>query len=511
MLKKLIALLSALLLSLFADAFAHPGALFKIKSTGTSLGQAISINLCLNVKGQRPLSCQRYVIRTTQLELWTTAPNHTYQYAGIKINTPGYYYTPLGGIRKNLAHSGLGASRGYTYIGQVSNRASTKGKVTPTKIGSFTVGGTLSGLSGGTVSLVNNSTNALSLTANQSFTFSTALANGSRYDVSVRSQPVGQTCGVKNGTGIIHGANVSNVSVSCLPNTTLTVASSAIIPVNGAPGPLQVTNMGTYTAYKVHALLPDNWKGVVQDSSDCAVIGPNGGTCTLTFTSNKPYVAQQNIVVSGDNIDLPPKTTLAFSMFDYLVWAVSGVSPNAQALVLATNNATTNLGVLWDSSAACTGMPQNCAPTTATSLYDGSYLNSSGNTYQIITELGTQAATNFNAASLCYTISSDNSGSGLVLGTWFLPSICQLGSYNPNVGGMDAGCLPNTPSIQSNLFDLGFVQEMVIFTPYWSSTDNLLSPNTAWYQGFNGLGDNSQFIGLKQFNLAVRCVRAFTY
>ena len=44
--------------------------------------------LCLNGKG--PLSCQNYNVDALNLKITSTIPNHTYNYAGIKINTPGY-------------------------------------------------------------------------------------------------------------------------------------------------------------------------------------------------------------------------------------------------------------------------------------------------------------------------------------------------------------------------------------------------------------------------------------
>jgi hypothetical protein len=78
----------------------------------------------------------------------------------------------------------------------------------------FTVGGTVSGLSG-TVMLQNNGGNDLTVSANGTFTFSTALQNAAAYSVAVLTQPSGQTCTVANGTGTIAAANVTNVGVSC--------------------------------------------------------------------------------------------------------------------------------------------------------------------------------------------------------------------------------------------------------------------------------------------------------
>ena len=80
--------------------------------------------------------------------------------------------------------------------------------------GSYTVGGTASGLSG-TVVLEDNGADDLSLSANGPFTFNTALTTGSPYNVTVKTNPTGQTCAVTNGSGTIASANVTNVTVTC--------------------------------------------------------------------------------------------------------------------------------------------------------------------------------------------------------------------------------------------------------------------------------------------------------
>lgn len=88
---------------------------------------------------------------------------------------------------------------------------------------SFTVGGTVSGLdSGKTVVLQDNGGDNLTITANGTFTFATALVNGTAYNVTVLTQPTGQTCAASSNTGTIAGANVTNVSVVCSTSTTTT-------------------------------------------------------------------------------------------------------------------------------------------------------------------------------------------------------------------------------------------------------------------------------------------------
>ena len=85
----------------------------------------------------------------------------------------------------------------------------------PAPVGPFTVGGTISGLSGAGLVLQNNSGDDLSIAANATaFTFAAAVANGTPYSVSVRTPPAGQTCTVQNGSGTA-AANVATVAISC--------------------------------------------------------------------------------------------------------------------------------------------------------------------------------------------------------------------------------------------------------------------------------------------------------
>ena len=81
---------------------------------------------------------------------------------------------------------------------------------------SYTVGGTLTGLAAKeSVTLVNNGSDALTLSNSGSFTFSQPLTQGGNYSVAVSLQPVGQKCVVSNGNGSGASANVATVQVTC--------------------------------------------------------------------------------------------------------------------------------------------------------------------------------------------------------------------------------------------------------------------------------------------------------
>ncbi len=97
---------------------------------------------------------------------------------------------------------------------------------------SYTVGGAVSGLTGTGLVLEDNGGDSLTITANGSFTFSTKVASGSKYAITVETQPSNpaQNCVVTNGSGTVSGANVTNASVTC---TDVTANSNIAVIVTG--------------------------------------------------------------------------------------------------------------------------------------------------------------------------------------------------------------------------------------------------------------------------------------
>jgi alpha-tubulin suppressor-like RCC1 family protein len=90
----------------------------------------------------------------------------------------------------------------------------------------FTVGGTLTGLSG-TVVLQNNGTNDLAVTSATTFTFTNPVAQGGAYSVTVKTHPDHQACTVSNGAGTNVQANVNTVQVTCTAFDIRDVSTSA--------------------------------------------------------------------------------------------------------------------------------------------------------------------------------------------------------------------------------------------------------------------------------------------
>lgn len=149
------------------------------------------------------------------------------------------------------------------------------------------VGGTVTGLSGGTtVTLVNNGTDALSVPVNGTFTFNTKISAGSSYNVAVQANPTGEICTVENGTGTISSTTgaVTNVAVKCVANlanyyqVTVSVAGLAtgatVTLLEDAADSMTVSANGTFS-FPTQLLIGTAYNVTVSAN-------PKGQTCTVT-------------------------------------------------------------------------------------------------------------------------------------------------------------------------------------------------------------------------------------
>jgi len=84
----------------------------------------------------------------------------------------------------------------------------------------YSIGGSVSGLTQSGLSLMAATGNTVTLAAGATgFTLPKAVASGMSYEVSVQSQPLGETCQVANAEGTVGSAPVTNVQVTCTMNT----------------------------------------------------------------------------------------------------------------------------------------------------------------------------------------------------------------------------------------------------------------------------------------------------
>lgn len=193
---------------------------------------------------------QTFTIDSTNVTLyakWTANPTFTVTYDS-NGNTAGNVPVDSNGYEQGqtvtvLGNSGNLAKTGYAFAGwntQADGNGTTytesqtflMGTVSVTlyakwELALYTVGGTVSGLSGELV-MQNNGADDLTLTTNGTFTFSSSLVSGATYSVSVATQPNGQICDVTGGTGTVNDNPVASIEVWCH-------ASAGGIPVGGYP------------------------------------------------------------------------------------------------------------------------------------------------------------------------------------------------------------------------------------------------------------------------------------
>jgi predicted transcriptional regulator len=106
--------------------------------------------------------------------------------------------------------------------------------VTCVIVPTYSVGGTVSGLTGTGLILLNNGTDPLSVTTDGPFTFATEIAEGSTYAITIASYPTGQTCAIINGSGTVGMAEVTDVVVTCEDGIPPSLDSDIGIPTMSA-------------------------------------------------------------------------------------------------------------------------------------------------------------------------------------------------------------------------------------------------------------------------------------
>lgn len=199
----------------------------------------------------------------------------------------------------------------------------------------YTVGGSVSGLSG-TVVLQNNNGDDLTVSSGI-FTFTSHIANIGPYSVKVLAQPMGQTCTVANGSGTVAGANVSNVVVTCSPSTSTHTVSGT---VSGLTGTVVLQNNGNN-----NLTLSSN--GTFTFSSPVANISPYAVSILYQPATQACTVSTGTGTVSGANV-----TNVAVTCTDAVVYTynVGGNVSGLSGSVALQNNGKDNLVVLANGS-----------------------------------------------------------------------------------------------------------------------------------------------------------------
>ena len=92
----------------------------------------------------------------------------------------------------------------------------------------FTIGGTVSGLSGTGLVLQDNGGDNLPVNANGPFMFARGLTSGTNYRVTLFSPSSSQTCALTNANGVVGTAKVTSVNVACVNGFSVGTASDPL-------------------------------------------------------------------------------------------------------------------------------------------------------------------------------------------------------------------------------------------------------------------------------------------
>ena len=119
----------------------------------------------------------------------------------------------------------------------------------------FTVGGTIDGLVGSGLVLQNNGGDDLQVASGGSFTFANAVPSGASYNVTIAAQPTGpaQACTVTNGSGVVGGAQVTSVQISCVTTefsiggTVSGLNAGGLVLQNNGADSLAIASTGPFT------------------------------------------------------------------------------------------------------------------------------------------------------------------------------------------------------------------------------------------------------------------------
>jgi hypothetical protein len=218
----------------------------------------------------------------------------------------------------------------------------------------YTIGGTISGLTGGgTVTLNDPSAGSSGAIGNGAFTLPTALDSGATYAVTATAS-TGETCTVTNGSGTVGSANVTNILVACAATVVPTYTIGGTVSGLSGGGTVTLSSAGAGSSGAI-----GNGAFTLPTALDSGVAyavtatASTGETCTVTNGSGTVGSAKvTNIVVACTSSGTGTGGGVGFWM------------PFSAAPVSGTSGGKTGLFLIPSNSIAASPAPQPAFVTT---------------------------------------------------------------------------------------------------------------------------------------------------
>lgn len=278
----------------------------------------------------------------------------------------------------------------------------------------YTIGGSVAGLSGSGLVLQLNSADDLAVPVDGSFTFSTALAPGTRYTVSVKVQPGSpqQVCLASPNSGVAGTVNVTDIAISCTltscppdPPGSATPGATLYILDEGPPQDDGMSNAQVleYPANKCGSENPttsltlpssvSSYRSVTVDSSEYLYVGAYLGSAA----------GQSEVLVfaPGAAGTAMPLRTLVFPGF--INGAVTDSGGNLYVATSATNIGATNNILVF-----APGADGNAIPTRTIVVSTGEQAFGCS---QLAVDPGGNIVCSFNELGMLQIYANDASGS----------------------------------------------------------------------------------------------------
>ncbi|MCB1180082.1 MAG: DUF1566 domain-containing protein [Leptospiraceae bacterium] len=179
----------------------------------------------------------------------------------------------------------------------------------------FTISATVSGYAGSGLKLRNNGGDDKSISGNGTFTFTTPVASGGTYNVTVYTEPSSptQTCSVNKGSGTVTSSNISDITVSCTTNSysiggSITGLSGTLVIQNNSGNDLSLPSGTTSFTFTSKILSGSTYSVTVLSNptspyQDCTITN-GSGTVTSSDISNVSISCVNTYTVRGTITEL---------------------------------------------------------------------------------------------------------------------------------------------------------------------------------------------------------------